>query len=75
MPKKGKPVVSNSIKARIFECECPMCKTLHKQLIVHKGSTRPWIYCKLCQPKIASRASHIRPAVRHYPARYTGYSE
>jgi len=74
MPKKGKHG-KGDIKLRTIECKCPMCKKLHKQSIPWKHSTRPWIYCKLCQPKVASRASHVRPVTSHYPAMHTGHFE
>lgn len=75
MAKKGTDVKYNQVIVKILECKCPMCKKLHKQRIAHKGSTRPWLYCNKCQPKVASRTSHVRPATNHYLSQSCGHFE
>jgi len=53
-------------KSRVVKCKCPMCKTLHKQSIVWRRSTRPWIYCNICKPKAVTRGGQTSPVRNMY---------
>ena len=76
MSVKRKDNSRNSVKSKMHVCKCPMCKTLHKQSIAYRGTTRPWIYCNICKPKVASRASSIPDTVQsHTTISYASHYE
>ena len=62
--RRGRPIAS----LHSIECKCPMCKAIHVQRIIWNRSTRPWIYCKTCQPKVSSRSSHAEISTQYVPS-------